>query len=78
MKAARRLHAVMAILAALVAGIAQANPVRWQLNMTPGVTDVSERVHSLHNLTLWICVVIGVLVFVVAVVPRLQSRQPQV
>ena len=63
MKAARRLHAVMAILAALVAGIAQANPVRWQLNMTPGVTDVSERVHSLHNLTLWICVVIGVLVF---------------
>ncbi len=63
MKAARRLHAVMAILAALAAGVAQANPVRWQLNMTPGVTDVSERVQSLHNLTLWICVVIGVLVF---------------
>ena len=63
MKAARRLHAVMAILATVVANIAQANPVRWQLNMTPGVTDVSERVHSLHNLTLWICVVIGVLVF---------------
>ena len=63
MKAARRLHAVMAILAALAASVAQANPVRWQLNMTPGVTDVSERVQSLHNLTLWICVVIGVLVF---------------
>ncbi len=63
MKAARRLHAGMAILAAMAAGIAQANPVRWQLNMTPGVTDVSERIQALHNLTLWICVVIGVLVF---------------
>ena len=63
MKAARRLHAGMAILAACAAGIAQANPVRWQLNMTPGVTDTSLRVQQLHNLTLWLCVGIGVLVF---------------
>lgn len=63
MKATRRLHAGKAILAGLAAGVAQANPQRWQLNMTPGVTDVSEQVQHLHNLTLWICVVIGVLVF---------------
>ena len=63
MKAARRLHAGMAILAAMAAGVAQANPVRWQLNMTPGVTDVSERIQALHNLTMGICVVIGIIVF---------------
>jgi cytochrome c oxidase subunit 2 len=63
MKAARRLHAGTAILAALAAGAAQANPQRWQLNMTPGVTDTSERIQSLHNLTLGICVVMGIIVF---------------
>jgi cytochrome c oxidase subunit 2 len=63
MKAARRLHAGTAILAAMAAGIAQANPQRWQLNMTPGVTDTSLRIQQLHNLTLGICVVIGIVVF---------------
>ncbi|MEO7477873.1 MAG: cytochrome c oxidase subunit II [Lysobacteraceae bacterium] len=63
MKAARRLHAGTAILAALAAGVAQADPQRWQLNMTAGVTDTSERIQALHNLTLGICVVIGILVF---------------
>ena len=53
-----------AVLAALAtAGIAHANPVRWQLNMTPGVTATSQNVQWLHNLALGICVVIGVLVF---------------
>ncbi len=63
MKAAPRLRAGTAILAALAAGVAQANPVRWQLNLTPGVTDVSGRIYDLHNLTLGICVVIGIIVF---------------
>jgi cytochrome c oxidase subunit 2 len=53
-----------AALAALAyAGIARANPVRWQLNMTPGVTATSQNVQWLHNLALGICVVIGILVF---------------
>jgi cytochrome c oxidase subunit 2 len=52
------------ILAALAsAGIAHANPVRWQLNMTPGVTATSENVQWLHNTVLGVCVVIGILVF---------------
>ncbi len=63
MKATRRLHAGMAILAALAAGAAQASPQRWQLNLTPGVTDTSERIYALHNLTLGICVVMGIIVF---------------
>ena len=52
-----------ALLALLAAGIAQANPERWQLNMTPGVTDTSERVQWLHNLAFGVCVVIGIIVF---------------
>ncbi len=63
MKAARRLHAVMATLAALAAGAAQANPQRWQLNLTPGATDTSQYIYSLHNLTMGICFVIGIIVF---------------
>ncbi len=58
------LAAVLAGLAALsCAGIAQADPQRWQLNMTPGVTATSANVYWLHNLVLGVCVVIGILVF---------------
>jgi len=63
MNAARIRNTATAILAMLAAGIAQANPVRWQLNMTPGVTDTSERIQNLHNLAFGICVVIGIIVF---------------
>jgi len=48
---------------ALAATAVLANPVPMQLNMTPGVTEVSNEVYRLHNLILTICVVIGVLVF---------------
>jgi len=49
----------------MVLGVTQAlaNPKPWQLNMSPGVTDYSQRVYELHMLILWVCVVIGVLVF---------------
>ncbi|HWT14309.1 MAG TPA: cytochrome c oxidase subunit II, partial [Patescibacteria group bacterium] len=36
---------------------------RWKLNMTPGVTEVSQQVYDIHMIILWICIVIGVLVF---------------
>ena len=35
----------------------------WQLNLPPGVTRISQEIFSLHMLVLWVCVVIGVLVF---------------
>ena len=38
-------------------------PVRWQLNMTPGVTQTAANAYSAHMLMLWICVVIGIIVF---------------
>lgn len=35
----------------------------WQLNMPEGVTQTSQNAYDAHMLTLWICVVIGILVF---------------
>jgi len=35
----------------------------YELNMTEGVTPISQQIYGLHMLVFWICVVIGVLVF---------------
>lgn len=40
-----------------------ADPQPWQLNMGRGVTASSEHAYDAHMLALWICVVIGVIVF---------------
>ncbi len=58
----RRILAGLAMLAVSTVP-AWANPQPWQLNMTQGVTEMSREVYGLHMLILWICVVIGVLVF---------------
>ena len=34
-----------------------------EYNMPPGVTEVSRQVYDLHMIILWICVVIGTVVF---------------
>ena len=47
----------------------------YGLNMTRGVTAYSERVYDLHMLILWICVVIGVLVFGAMFVAMLLHRK---
>ena len=38
-------------------------PVRWQLNMTPGVTSTAANAFHAHMIMLWICVIIGIIVF---------------
>lgn len=58
-----RLAAAAVCAAVMGSGAAWAEPQRWQLNMTPGVTDMSQQVYDLHMLILWICVGIGVIVF---------------
>jgi len=35
----------------------------WEVNMTRGITEVSESVYDLHMAIFWICVAIGVVVF---------------
>ncbi len=47
-----------------VVAMAQSDdPVRWQLNMREGVTASSQNAYDAHMLALWICVVIGLIVF---------------
>lgn len=37
--------------------------VASMINMRPGVTDMSVRIYEIHQISLWVCVVVGVLVF---------------
>jgi cytochrome c oxidase subunit 2 len=46
----------------LLAVFSQAHAA-WDVNMTPGVTEVSRSVFDLHMTIFWICVVIGIVVF---------------
>jgi len=50
---------------ALVAGLLSPTVVMadWTMNMSPGVTGISNQIYSLHMTILWICVAIGVVVF---------------
>jgi cytochrome c oxidase subunit 2 len=45
------------------------------LNMTEGVTPISEKVYGLHMLILWVCVAIGVLVFGVLIFSLFKYRR---
>ena len=55
---------IAAFVISMVAGIQTASAGYMDtLNMTKGVTPISREVYDLHMLILWICVVIGVVVF---------------
>ena len=53
----------MAVLAAGSAQAQSADPVRWQLNMGKGVTQTARLAWEAHMVALWVCVVIGLIVF---------------
>ena len=57
----RNLH--LKICSALLAFASPMHADWFALNMTRGVTDISNEVFELHMLIFWICVVIGVVVF---------------
>ncbi len=46
-----------------------------ELNLRPGVTEISKSVYDLHNLILLICVVIGVVVYGVMFVSMYLHRK---
>ena len=52
--------AVVALLSAMWGPSALAE---WELNMPPGVTEISQEIYGLHMLILWVCVAIAVVVF---------------
>jgi cytochrome c oxidase subunit 2 len=47
----------------------------YPLNLTPGVTDISNRVYDLHMLIFWICVVICIGVFAVLIYSIFKHRK---
>jgi hypothetical protein len=52
-----------------------AEPVAWQLNMTPGVTHTAQMAYDAHMFALWVCVAIGVLVFGAMAVAMFRFRK---
>jgi cytochrome c oxidase subunit II len=50
-------------------------PQKWQLNMTPGVTETAQAAYSMHMIMLWICVVIGIIVFGAMAVAMIKFRK---
>jgi cytochrome c oxidase subunit 2 len=54
---------LLAALALFASGTALANPEPWQLNLTPGVTSISQRIWHLHMLGFYVCLGIGAIVF---------------
>ena len=58
-----KIKAAIGAIFSIASACAGAQPHRWQLNMTEGVTEVSRAVQHLHMQIFYICVVIGVLVF---------------
>lgn len=63
-----------ATLASLLSGPALA---AWQLNLDPGVTELSKQAYSLHMLILWVCVAIGVAVFGAMIYSIVKFRKSQ-
>ncbi len=63
------------VLGMLASTAASANPQPWQLNMVRGVSKTSQEVHDIHMIMLWICVVIGVIVFGVMFVAMFRFRK---
>ncbi len=59
----------------LLAGAAQSAHAAWELNLPVGVTPLSREVYDLHMLILWICTVIGVIVFGVMFYSMIMHRK---
>lgn len=58
-----RLGAALAACVPAAAWAQSADPHRWQLNMGKGVTPMAHNAYNTHMWGLWMCVVIGVIVF---------------
>ncbi|QBH05288.1 cytochrome c oxidase subunit II [Xanthomonas oryzae] len=55
--------AMAALLSVPAAWAQSADPKEWQLNMGRGVTQTARMAYEAHMVALWVCVVIGALVF---------------
>src|SRR5690606_25451948 len=64
-----------AVAAPAMAAAQSADPQRWQLNMGRGVTHLSNNAYDAHMLALWICVAIGLAVFIAMGVAIVKFRK---
>ena len=71
----RTMRLALGALLAAVSSVAFAIPVPWQLNMTPGVTKTSQEVYQIHMWALWVCVVIGIVVFGAMIIAMVKFRK---
>jgi cytochrome c oxidase subunit 2 len=54
---------VLMLMSLVSTGVWASESERSTLNMTAGVTEVGQQIYDLHMLILWICTIIGLLVF---------------
>lgn len=71
----RKAHLRKAFIIALMAFYTPCGWADYVLNMREGVTSISREVYSLHMLILWICVVIGIVVFGVMLYSIIRHRK---
>ncbi|MEP0201109.1 MAG: cytochrome c oxidase subunit II [Halioglobus sp.] len=57
------LGSMLTLMSTASAGVLAADDKLNELNMSPGVTAIGQDIFDLHMLILWICVIIGLLVF---------------
>ncbi len=65
------------MMAGMLVVLATSAGADWEMNMTKGVTDISQTVYSLHMIIFGICVVIGVVVFGVMIYSMIAHRKSQ-
>ncbi len=68
----RLLTSLSGLAALLIASSAQAE---YGLNMTRGVTPISQEIYGLHMIVFWICVIIGIGVFGVMAISIVKHRK---
>ena len=49
----------------------------YTLNMTKGITDISQDIYWLHMMAFWVCVAIGVVVLVPCFIQSLLTENPR-
>jgi cytochrome c oxidase subunit II len=64
-------------LAAALSALPAAAFAAWELNMPVGVTELSRRIHALHMLIFWVCVLIAFAVFGAMIYSIVKFRRSQ-
>src|SRR6476660_9190821 len=67
----------LTLIAMLLSSSVLARADYWQMNMHRGVTPTSHDMFDLHMIAIWVCTVIGVLVFGVMIYSLIYHRKSE-